>query len=190
MKYDRSGTFPGVLTPIVELRTARMCLRPPVQADARRIYEAYGQDPVVSRYLAWRPYTRPEQAEPRMRQRLEDLESGRELSWVVADADDSDRLLGLVSLFPADHHAELGYVLARPHWGRGLMPEAAGAVLDWALAQPGVFRVWAVTDVENRASARVLEKIGMELEGVLRRFGVHPNLSEEPRDCLLYARVV
>ncbi len=103
--------------------------------------------------------------------------------------DDAERVLGMASLFPADHHAELGYVLARRHWGQGYMPEAARAVIDWALAQPGLVRVWAVTDVENRASARVLEKIGMQQEGVLRRFGLHPNVSPEPRDCLLFARV-
>ncbi len=181
--------LPAVLTPGEPLETPRLRLRAPVQADARRIYDAYGTDAEVTRYLAWRPYSAPEQAEPRMVQRLEDLKSGRELSWVITPRAHADRLLGLVSLFPADHHAELGYVLARAHWGQGLMPEAAGAVLAWAIAQPEIYRVWAVTDVENRGSARVLEKIGMQHEGLLRRFGVHPNVSSSPRDCLLYARV-
>jgi RimJ/RimL family protein N-acetyltransferase len=49
--------------------------------------------------------------------------------------------------------------------------------------------VWAVTDVDNHASARVLEKIGMQREGLLRRWLVHPSLSPEPRDCWCFARV-
>lgn len=60
------------------------------------------------------------------------------------------------------------------------------AVLD---AVPSVSRVWAVCDVENRASARVLEKIGMRFEGILARWSIHPNLSDEPRDCRGYARL-
>lgn len=172
--------------PELETKRLRLCL--PVQADARAIYDSYGTDAEVTRFLSWRPYTAPEEAEPRMRQRLADLAAGRELSWVIRLRDDP-HLLGLVSLFPMGHHAELGYVLAKRCWGQGLMPEAAGAVLDWALAQPGVFRVWSVTDIDNHASARVLEKLGMQCEGKLRRFAMHPNRSDEPRDCWVYAKV-
>lgn len=175
-------------TPICPLETARLLLRPPVQADARRIYQAYGTDPEVTRYLSWRPHRDPADAETRMRQRLADMKRGIELGWVIEGKDDP-ALLGMVSLFPVEHHGELGYVLARSAWGRGYMSEAAAAVLDWALGERGLLRLWAVTDAENRGSARVLEKIGMEREGLMRRFGVHPNLSAEPRDCFLYAKV-
>ena len=44
-----------------------------------------------------------------------------------------------------------GYVLARRWWGRGVMTGALAAVADWALAHPGVFRIGALCDVENRA---------------------------------------
>jgi [ribosomal protein S5]-alanine N-acetyltransferase len=57
------------------------------------------------------------------------------------------------------------------------------------LAQPAMFRVWAVTDVDNVASARVLERAGMTREGLLRSWLMHPSLSAAPRDCWCYARV-
>ena len=82
-----------------------------------------------------------------------------------------------------------GYVLARSWWGQGLMTEALAAVAEWALAQPEVFRVSALCDTENVASARVMEKAGLVREGLLRRRSVHPNIGDEPRDCFLYARV-
>jgi hypothetical protein len=50
-------------------------------------------------------------------------------------------------------------------------------------------RVWAVCDSTHLASVRVLEKAGLEREGILRRFIVHPNISPEPRDCFCYSRV-
>ncbi len=67
------------------------------------------------------------------------------------------------------------------------MVEALEPVVGWWLSQPTVFRVWATCDVDNRGSARVLEKSGFQLEGTLRRWELHPNISEEPRDSLCYA---
>ena len=69
------------------------------------------------------------------------------------------------------------------------MTEALTSVVTWALAQPEIFRVWATCDVDNVASARLLERVGMEREGVLRRWLVHPNLGETPRDALCYSIV-
>jgi RimJ/RimL family protein N-acetyltransferase len=69
------------------------------------------------------------------------------------------------------------------------MTEAARALVSETLARPAIWRVWAVCDVDNTASARVLEKAGLEREGTLRRYIVHPAVSPEPRDVHLYARV-
>ncbi len=82
---------------------------------------------------------------------------------------------------------ELGYVIAREYWRRGIATEASRAVTDWALEQASLWRVWAFVDVDNVASARVLEKIGMTREGILHKWVVHPALGSEPRDCFVYA---
>ncbi len=82
-----------------------------------------------------------------------------------------------------------GYVLGRAFWRQGYMTEALSEVAAWALAQPDIWRVWGVTDVENSASAGVMERVGLVPEGLLRRWIRHPNLSTNPRDCLCYARV-
>ena len=81
----------------------------------------------------------------------------------------------------------IGYVLAKPYWGNGYMTEAVRALVRWCLLQPHLHRIWSFVDVENRASYRVLEKAGMEREGVLRRWVVHPTVSDRPRDCYTYA---
>jgi RimJ/RimL family protein N-acetyltransferase len=88
-----------------------------------------------------------------------------------------------------DFKVEIGYVLGRAHWGRGYMTEAVSALAECLLLRRQVFRVWAVCDIENRASARVLEKADFAREGILRRWMSHPNLSSEPRDCFIYGRV-
>jgi [ribosomal protein S5]-alanine N-acetyltransferase len=116
------------------------------------------------------------------------MADGTVLPWVLSAPPD-DRPIGMIELRPTGHRAEMGYVLARAYWGHGLMSEAARAVADWGLAQPGIFRVWSVTDIDNAASARVLEKAGMQREGLLRRWVMHPGQGPEPRDCWCYGRV-
>jgi RimJ/RimL family protein N-acetyltransferase len=85
--------------------------------------------------------------------------------------------------------ADFGYAIAKPYWGNGYTTEAAKIIIQWALKQESIYRVWAICDVENLASARVMEKAGMQKEGILRRFTIHPNISAEPRDCYCYAIV-
>jgi RimJ/RimL family protein N-acetyltransferase len=69
------------------------------------------------------------------------------------------------------------------------MAEAVRAVIDTLFLQPGICRVWAFVDEENFASARVLEKAGMQREGLLHRWSLHPNISAVPRDCWCFAVV-
>jgi RimJ/RimL family protein N-acetyltransferase len=83
----------------------------------------------------------------------------------------------------------LGYVLGRAHWGKGLTVEAVRFVVNKVLELEGVYRAYACCDVENIASARVMEKAGLEKEGTLRRYVTCPNLGSIPRDCHLYAKV-
>ena len=69
------------------------------------------------------------------------------------------------------------------------MPEALSYLVNWSMDQPEIFRAWAFCDVENPASARVMEKAGMTREGVLRRWHVCPSIGPEPRNCIVCAKV-
>ena len=103
---------------------------------------------------------------------------------------DDGRALGAFELRqPEPHRLDCGYVLARAFWGRGLMTEALEQVTHWAMCQNGIWRIGAGCDVDNFASARVMEKAGLAREGLLRRWIIHPNVSSEPRDWLSYAKV-
>jgi RimJ/RimL family protein N-acetyltransferase len=179
---------PAPWRPPERLHTERLVLRRPRPEDAQAIFEAYAQDPEVVRYLTWRPHRSLEETAALVEQAARDWETGRAFRYVLVRRRE-DRAIGMVELRPDGHRLELGYVLARRYWNRGYMTEAVQTVVLWALAQPTIHRVWAVVDVDNRASARVLEKAGMQLEGVLRRWSVHPNVSPVPRDCLCYSAV-
>ena len=179
------------MIPSETIATPRLILRKPIAPDdAPRIYAAYAHDPEVARYLTWQPHRDLEESHRILRTRLAWWDEGREFSWVITSRADGS-VLGMISVSDDDCPSRytLGYVLARPHWGHGYTTEAARAVLDELFATPEVARVWAVVDCENLASLRVLEKAGMQREGLLRKWSVHPALSPAPRDCWCCARV-
>jgi RimJ/RimL family protein N-acetyltransferase len=156
-------------------------------ADARAVLEGYANDPEVTRFLLWKPGQRLEEIETFLRRSVERWERGDLLTWAITMRD-SGELIGMIHV-NIETSAQVGYVIARAHWNRGYMTEALRAVVDWTLTRGDIYRVWAVCDTENVASARVMEKSGMQKEGVLRSYLVFPNLGPVPRDCYCYAKI-
>lgn len=167
--------------------TPRLILRPIAAADAPAIFAGYAQDPGVVRYLTWRRHQTIVETEAYIAGCLtKPAASAR--TYVLTERIDG-RLLGAFDLRrPESHRFDCGYVLARPFWGRGLMTEALTEIAGWAMRQDGIRRLGAVCDIDNLASARVMEKAGLAREGILRRWLVHPNIGPEPRDCFSYAK--
>lgn len=172
--------------PVIE--TERLILRRPVRADAAAKYE-HSRDPDVARYMDWLPHASLRDAVASIDRAARRWANGEEYSWVIT-AKPEDTPIGSIGCAVEGHAVELGYVLYRAYWGRGYATEAARAVFEWAASLEGVVRVWATCDVENLASVRVLEKIGMSREGVLRRWAVRPNLAPGvPRDAFIHSWV-
>jgi ribosomal-protein-alanine N-acetyltransferase len=170
------------------IETERLLLRVPTLTDARSIFTAYSQDAEVTRYLTWRPHESIRQTELFVAKCIVAWEGAARFPWAIV-LKSEDRLVGMIEMRLDHFKADIGYGLAGAYWRQGIMTEAVRQVVDWALSQQEIYRVWALCDVDNRASARVLEKVGMQHEGILRRYIIHPNPSDEPRDCHCYAIV-
>jgi RimJ/RimL family protein N-acetyltransferase len=168
--------------------TERLLLRRPTRADAPLAFASYTSDTEVPRYTIWRPHQSVVETEQFMRRCEDSWETRTGFPWSLLLKSDGS-YAGMLAARINGHAINIGYVLARHLWRRGLMSEAVGALVRWALAQPEIFRVWAVCDVDNVASARLLESVGMQCEGTLRRWILHPNVSDSPRDCLCYAMI-
>jgi RimJ/RimL family protein N-acetyltransferase len=176
------------MKPPERIKTDRLILRMPVLADAESIHRNYAQDPEITRYLTWRPNTSVEQAKEFVAASLIAWQGEKRFPYAIT-LKGEDQAIGMIELRLDGFKAELGYVIGKAWWGRGYMTEAVRALVDWSLARPELYRVWAVCDGENIGSARVMEKAGMQREGLLRRAILHPNVSAEPRDCYVYAIV-
>jgi len=171
-----------------KIQTERLLLRKPRMEDSPAIFESYAQDPEVTRYLVWRPHQNIRETKQFLLACGQLWRTGKDFAYAITLKKD-DKLIGMFGLHPMNLKVEVGYALARPYWGKGYMTEVLRAVIDWAFTQPDIFRVQAFCDVDNLGSARVMEKAGMQREGLLRRYVLHPNISDEPRDVYLYAIV-
>lgn len=155
------------------LRTARLVLRPITDADADAIFAACS-DPQVTEHLLFPAH----QTVADTRRFLDGVvapsyAAGLPGPWAVCLGDAPGRLVGTAGARPdpaAPHRMEVGYWLARPHWGRGLAAEAVAAVAAHVFAtRPEVVRLFARVFDGNPASRRVLEKAGFVYEGLLRQ---------------------
>ena len=173
------------MNPPETIKTTRLTLRRLRADDASAIFATYAQDREVTRFLTWRPHQSVKETREFVRGCIEAWRAGTEFIWAIVL--DGGGLIGGIALRPRDFKADVGYVIARPYWGKGFATETLRSVVSWALDQPQIYRVWAVCDVENPASARVMEKAGMLKEGILRMWIRHPQAGDAPRDCFCYS---
>ena len=155
-----------------ELETERLLLRKMRLDDARAMF-AYASDPEVTRYVLFETHRSIEDSEAFLRLAVEGYERGDFGGWGVV-LKDSGAFVGTCGVdygyAPEHARAELGYVLSREHWGKGLMPEAVRAVIRFGFGRMELNRIQARCIAENTASARVMEKAGMTYEGTLREY--------------------
>jgi len=170
------------------IHTERLTLRRPRMEDASAIFEAYAQDPEVTRFLTWKPHKHLSDTEAFLERCIRVWEACTDYPYVITFIK-QDAPVGMIEIHVRGFKLEIGYGLARQHWGKGFMTEALRKVIQFGFSQPDIFRIQSICDVENIASARVMEKAGMVYEGMLRRYVLHPNISNAPRDVFIYSIV-
>ncbi|MGH7816517.1 MAG: GNAT family N-acetyltransferase, partial [Candidatus Binatia bacterium] len=163
-----------MINPPKTFKTERLRLRRVKLSDAEAIFREYAQDPEVTKYVSWRAHQNLAETREYVRTCLFAWDTGKAFHWVIESAE-TKQVIGMIIARADTEKWELGFVLARPHWRQGYMTEALKGIIAWALKQKEIHRVWAVCDVDNLASARVMEKVGMQREGILKRWSVHPN---------------
>jgi RimJ/RimL family protein N-acetyltransferase len=143
------------------VRTERLLLRPSWPEDAKALYEAVAQEAII-RNLATVPWPYSPADARNFIEAVHPAHYPQFLLWKRTDA--APRLIGACGLGQRNGDAELGYWIARAHWGQGYASEAARAVINVAKAL-GHRSLIAGHFTDNPASGRVLEKIGFRKTG-------------------------
>ena len=175
----------NMIKPPKLLKSRRLVLRKLAMKDAATIFETYSSDPEVTKFLAWKPHVTVRETRAFLSESQKMWKAGTEHLWGVFLKDGT--MLGSAGIRIVGSKVEIGYVFGRGNWGKGYATEAARCLLSWAMKQKEIYRVWATCDVENGASARILEKIGMQKEGVLRAWIIRPYFGSVPRDCFCFS---
>ena len=151
------------------LKTARLVLRPFAFDDALAVQVLAGAHEVADTTMHI-PHPYPAgAAEQWIATHPAMWDAGTGVTFAVTDAGNGV-FMGAVALTIAPVHAlgELGYWLGVPYWNRGYCTEASRAVVDFGFTRLGLHRVQARHLTRNPASGRVLQKLGMQSEGVHR----------------------
>ena len=162
--------------PELRLETERLVIRLSVPQDAEA-FLAIHRDPDVNRWLGG---VRPKSIDEELERIALRVELQRELGfsmWTVEEKD-THEIVGLSGLFPVERKGpdiEVAYHYRKDRWGRGYATEAARACLDYGFSSAGLTRIVGLVVPENVASARVLEKCGMKLEGPARHYDLDLN---------------
>ena len=172
----------------IELRTKRLLLRRYRQEDLGDLIE-YANSPGWERYLVNVPYPYTKQVAEKFLAMFLDTATW-EKEGILANFALvlNGKVVGEVYLNQQAHdreneRTEIGYSLSSQHWNKGLMTEAARAVLNWSFETYSINRMFATCDPRNTGSWRVMEKLGMKREGQLRN---HVVWNGEARDQLYY----
>ena len=170
----------------IALKLDHLTLWPPTLDDVRPMFSGWATDPEVARYLIWAPHKSDADTMQFLTWAIGQWSTGPEYCWMICPYCSRDPV-GTISLRDEGYKASVGFALSRAFWNRGFVSEATYALIALAFSSGRIYRVSAVCDVDNRASAAVMQKVGMSLEGRLRSWLVHPVLGRAPRDCLSFS---
>ncbi len=153
------------------LETERLVLREPRRSDAPSLLAAW-RDAETMLYFGAEPLSTIAEARGQIRDFRDDARSGDGIRWIITERGRGEYIgdVGFFDFAPEHARAEVGFLLARPFWRRGLMHEALTSVLEFGFFTKSLRRVEALVDPRNDASLRVVERCGFATEGILRDY--------------------
>jgi [ribosomal protein S5]-alanine N-acetyltransferase len=169
-KYETWGGQNMIIPEHLLSSTERLRLREMVGSDWKAVHE-YASQEIVCQYQPWGPNT-VEDTKVFINKVLADCKMEPRTRFMFAILmKENNRLIGAIELNIHNFHhkyGDIGYIVHPNYWGSGVASEAAQIVIELGFKHFQLHRIQATCDPNNKASARVLEKIGMIKEGVMR----------------------
>lgn len=173
-------------------KTTRLLLRPFAKKDIGPLYQILQEEDILRYFPNPNPPSR-ERVERLISNQLKHWEE-HELGWWAVQPHSRKQLIGWCGLqfLPETKETEVGFLVSKAFWGKGLATEAAKASLLYGFEKLRLQSIVGITHPENVRSQRVIEKLGMSLTAKTRYFGMdcyrysidRPNEIGEPREKL------
>ena len=155
------------------LETNRLILRKFVIEDFEAMYNNWASEDEVTKFLTWPTHSDVKVTRSVLSSWISDYNKADFYNWAI-ELKEIGEVIGNISVVHIKENiecAEFGYCMGSNWWGLGIMPEAGKAVVKYLFEEVGFNRIAATHDKNNPKSGRVMQKIGMTYEGILRKAG-------------------
>lgn len=180
----------AVFAHINRLETDRLIIRPITTDDITALHELYS-DPSVARFVSFLLLnTHIDESRAYVESIIESYMAQKVAEWAVVEKESNTLVgcCGFVHYWPEHARAELAYWYHKDFRGKGYAAEAARAVVEYGFTVLNLHRIEATVDPENIPSQKLLEKIGMRKEGLLREYKFCRGL-QQYRDRYMYGLI-
>jgi ribosomal-protein-alanine N-acetyltransferase len=151
----------------LKIETERLILSPLKESDIPLITE-YLQEKIISDNTSNIPHPYSE-SDARTWIKMSDDALKSNTGYTFAIREKEGKIIGAIGLHDrGDDKAELGYWIAVPFWNKGFATEAAAAILNFGIKELKFHKIYATHFIHNPASGKIMEKIGMQKEAVLK----------------------
>ena len=165
------------------IQTQRLVLRKITSDDLEMIYN-FMRDPELTKYEDWIPHESVDYTRGFISWLTGDYQTEQTYCWGIQSGGE---IVGLAMVAGANEHSgSIAYYIKKNLWSNGYATEAVNAILDFMFVEVGVDRITAKHAIENKASGKVLKKVGMRYRGHVKEFEYYTSKSQW-QDCDFYA---
>lgn len=152
------------------IETERLVLRLFTESDANSMYENWATDEDAVKEMPWKVHKSVFETKEILKSWVESYNNDYFYKWVIFSKEDNDIIgdISVVNFSLNSENCEIGYIIGSKWWNKGYMTEALKYVLDFLINEVEFHLVYALHDVKNPASGRVMEKAGMKYECTMR----------------------
>ena len=160
----------------VQIETDRLKLRKFNKLDSRAVFNNWGKDMEVTKFLTWPPIMSVETAESILTKWTDSYSDDKFYQWAIILKENGNEPIGTISVVHMNEEIEMvhiGYCIGRKWWHKGITSEAFSGIIPFLIERVGVKRIESRHDPRNPNSGKVMLKCGLQYEGTLRNADIN-----------------
>lgn len=168
---ETEATMTSFFKSFQPIETERLIIRKLALTDVKDCFAITSDSRVLKMMVALSAHKTLKETEQYLSEVIAQYERNEPIWWAVVEKA-SNKVVGFCGFFeykPRFRRAEIGYMLGYDYWGKGYAIEASRAVIGYGFETMSLNRIEATVDPDNIASIKILEKLGMQYEGLLRK---------------------
>lgn len=155
------------------IETERLILRPFRKEDAEMVFNNWANDERVTKFLTWQPHQNIDVTKMVINNWIDNYQAKDFYQWVIV-LKETNEPIGSISGVKIDERieaVEIGYCIGYSWWHKGYTSEALKALVKFYFEEVEAKRIWAIHDVNNPNSGKVMMKCGLKYEGTMKKAG-------------------